>query len=78
MLCLIKFQLDSVLYYIFEIFAEQDKACEDIDMAEVGPVSLDSKKSQEAKLEKLREEAQYEKERVRHLGIQSAFLYLYE
>ncbi|XP_026320893.1 RNA polymerase II-associated protein 3-like isoform X2 [Hyposmocoma kahamanoa] len=32
-------------------------------MAEVGPTSLDGKKSQPAKLEKLREEAQYEKER---------------
>ncbi|CAH2042022.1 unnamed protein product, partial [Iphiclides podalirius] len=40
-----------------------DKACEDIDMAEVGPVSLDSKKSQKDKQEKLREEALYEKER---------------
>ncbi|KAJ8717007.1 hypothetical protein PYW08_005406 [Mythimna loreyi] len=40
-----------------------DKACEDIDMADVGPASLDSKKSQQAKLEKLKEEAQYEKER---------------
>ncbi|KAL0820700.1 hypothetical protein ABMA28_006531 [Loxostege sticticalis] len=40
-----------------------DKACEDVEMEEVGPVSLDSKKSQQAKLEKLREEAQYEKER---------------
>lgn len=33
-------------------------------MADVGPVSLDSKKSQAAKAEKLKEEAQYEKERV--------------
>lgn len=33
-------------------------------MAEVGPTSLDGKKSQSVKLEKLREEAQYEKERV--------------
>ncbi|XP_063894140.1 RNA polymerase II-associated protein 3 isoform X2 [Helicoverpa armigera] len=40
-----------------------DKACEEVDMADVGPVSLDSKKSQQAKLEKLKEEAQYEKER---------------
>ncbi|XP_013137511.1 PREDICTED: RNA polymerase II-associated protein 3-like isoform X2 [Papilio polytes] len=32
-------------------------------MAEIGPVSLDSKKSDKDKLEKLREEAQYEKER---------------
>ncbi|XP_049876623.1 RNA polymerase II-associated protein 3-like isoform X2 [Pectinophora gossypiella] len=40
-----------------------DKACEEVDMAEVGPPSLDSKKSQQAKLEKLKEEAQYEKER---------------
>ncbi|XP_045777186.1 RNA polymerase II-associated protein 3-like isoform X1 [Maniola jurtina] len=40
-----------------------DKACEEVDMAEVGPVSLDSKKSQSVKMEKLREEAQYEKER---------------
>lgn len=40
-----------------------DKACEDIDMADVGPTSLDGKKSQQAKLEKLKEEAQYEKER---------------
>lgn len=40
-----------------------DKACEEVDMANVGPMSLDSKKSQETKLEKLREEAQYEKER---------------
>ncbi|CAH0764610.1 unnamed protein product [Diatraea saccharalis] len=32
-------------------------------MEEIGPVSLDSKKSQQAKLDKLREEAQYEKER---------------
>ncbi|KAH9631898.1 hypothetical protein HF086_014370 [Spodoptera exigua] len=40
-----------------------DKACEDIDMEDVGPTSLDGKKSQQAKLEKLKEEAQYEKER---------------
>ncbi|XP_075981308.1 RNA polymerase II-associated protein 3-like isoform X2 [Anticarsia gemmatalis] len=32
-------------------------------MADVGPTSLDGKKSQQTKLEKLREEAQYEKER---------------
>ncbi|XP_050674621.1 RNA polymerase II-associated protein 3-like isoform X2 [Leptidea sinapis] len=40
-----------------------DKACEEVDMADVGPASLDSKKSQEHKQGKLREEAQYEKER---------------
>ncbi|KAJ2948715.1 hypothetical protein O0L34_g7972 [Tuta absoluta] len=40
-----------------------DKACEEVDMAEVGPPSLDSKKSHDAKLAKLREEAQFEKER---------------
>ncbi|XP_026739716.1 RNA polymerase II-associated protein 3-like isoform X1 [Trichoplusia ni] len=40
-----------------------DKACEEVDMQDIGPSSLDSKKSQLAKLEKLREEAQYEKER---------------
>lgn len=49
-------------YKAWERF-DADKACEDVDMAEVGPISLDSKKSQEAKQEKLREEAQYEKER---------------
>ncbi|XP_013194327.2 RNA polymerase II-associated protein 3 isoform X1 [Amyelois transitella] len=40
-----------------------DKACEEVDMEDIGPVSLDSKKSKDAKLEKLREEAQHEKER---------------
>ncbi|KAI5640179.1 TPR repeat domain-containing protein [Phthorimaea operculella] len=40
-----------------------DKACEEVEMAEVGPPSLDSKKSQDAKLAKLREEALFEKER---------------
>ncbi|XP_023944527.2 RNA polymerase II-associated protein 3 isoform X2 [Bicyclus anynana] len=40
-----------------------EKACEEVDTAEVGPTSLDSKKSLPAKMEKLREEAQYEKER---------------
>ncbi|CAH2089149.1 unnamed protein product [Euphydryas editha] len=40
-----------------------NKACEEVDMADLGPVSLDSKKSQAAKTEKLKEEAQYEKER---------------
>ncbi|KAJ0174327.1 hypothetical protein K1T71_010473 [Dendrolimus kikuchii] len=49
-------------YKAWEKF-DVDKACEDIDMEEVGPVSLDSKKSQQVKMEKLREEAQYEKER---------------
>ncbi|KAM3959438.1 LOW QUALITY PROTEIN: RNA polymerase II-associated protein spaghetti [Aphomia sociella] len=49
-------------YQSWEKF-DVDKACEDIDMAEVGPVSLDSKKSQASKQEKLREEAQHEKER---------------
>lgn len=33
-------------------------------MEDKGPTSLDSKKSAQAKMEKLREEAQYEKERV--------------
>lgn len=42
----------------------QDKACEAVDMSEIGPTSLDGKKSQSVKLEKFREEAQYEKERV--------------
>lgn len=37
-------------------------------MAEVGPVSLDGKKSQKEKQEKLREEALYEKERVCYLS----------
>ncbi|KAG7301223.1 hypothetical protein JYU34_014111 [Plutella xylostella] len=40
-----------------------DKACEEVDMEDVGPTSLDGKKSLTVKQEKLREEAQYEKER---------------
>lgn len=40
-----------------------NKACEEVDMADIGPVSLDSKKSQAVKAERLKEEAQYEKER---------------
>ncbi|XP_046970049.1 RNA polymerase II-associated protein 3 isoform X1 [Vanessa cardui] len=40
-----------------------NKACEEVDMADLGPVSLDSKKSQAAKAEKLKEEGRYEKER---------------
>ncbi|XP_031765781.1 RNA polymerase II-associated protein 3-like isoform X2 [Galleria mellonella] len=55
-------RISSSDYQSWEKF-DVDKACEEIDMAEVGPVSLDSKKSQAAKQEKLREEAQYEKER---------------
>ncbi|XP_045537506.1 RNA polymerase II-associated protein 3 [Papilio machaon] len=49
-------------YQAWEKF-DVEKACEEVDMAEIGPVSLDSKKSEKDKLEKLREEAQYEKER---------------
>ncbi|RVE52992.1 hypothetical protein evm_002290 [Chilo suppressalis] len=49
-------------YQSWEKF-DVDKACEEVDMEEVGPVSLDGKMSQQAKLEKLKEEAQYEKER---------------
>ncbi|XP_061721186.1 RNA polymerase II-associated protein 3-like isoform X2 [Cydia pomonella] len=40
-----------------------DKACEEVDMEDVGPTSLDSKKSQPAKMDKLRQEAHHEKER---------------
>ncbi|KPJ04115.1 RNA polymerase II-associated protein 3 [Papilio xuthus] len=49
-------------YQAWEKF-DVEKACEEVDMAEIGPVSLDSKKSEKDKQEKLREEAQYEKER---------------
>ncbi|XP_059057915.1 RNA polymerase II-associated protein 3-like [Achroia grisella] len=55
-------RISSSDYQSWEKF-DADKACEDIDMAEVGPVSLDSKNSQSAKQEKLRDEAQHEKER---------------
>ncbi|XP_063366656.1 RNA polymerase II-associated protein 3-like [Cydia amplana] len=40
-----------------------DKACEEVDMEDVGPTSLDSKKSEPAKMDKLRQEAHHEKER---------------
>lgn len=46
----------------------QDKACEEVDMEDVGPTSLDGKKSLSVKQEKLREEAQYEKERVSYMS----------
>ncbi|CAH2240817.1 jg13451 [Pararge aegeria aegeria] len=49
-------------YSAWEKF-DVEKACEEVDTAELGPASLDSKKSQPIKMEKLREEAQYEKER---------------
>ncbi|CAB3255811.1 unnamed protein product [Arctia plantaginis] len=55
-------RIKSYDYTAWEKF-DVDKACEDVDMADIGPMSLDSKKSQQAKEEKLREEAQYEKER---------------
>ncbi|XP_028179247.1 RNA polymerase II-associated protein 3-like isoform X3 [Ostrinia furnacalis] len=55
-------RISSFDYKAWDQF-DADKACEDIDMAEVGPVSLDGKKSQQVKQDKLREEAQYEKER---------------
>lgn len=67
---------------LYQIFSKtnvifQEKACEDVDMADVGPVSLDSKKSQQTKLEKLREEAQYEKERVRKQYLSCYFYNLF-
>ncbi|OWR51798.1 TPR-repeat protein [Danaus plexippus plexippus] len=49
-------------YQAWEKF-DAEKACEEVDMADIGPVSLDSKKSNKIKTEKLKEEAQYEKER---------------
>ncbi|CAG4980679.1 unnamed protein product [Colias eurytheme] len=49
-------------YKAWEKF-DVEKACEEVDMADVGPASLDSKHSEKDKQEKLREEAQYEKER---------------
>ncbi|CAH0724176.1 unnamed protein product, partial [Brenthis ino] len=55
-------RITSSDYSAWEKF-DVDKACEEVDMADLGPVSLDSKKSQLEKTEKLREEAQYEKER---------------
>ncbi|XP_068620144.1 RNA polymerase II-associated protein 3-like isoform X2 [Battus philenor] len=55
-------RISSSDYTAWEKF-DVEKACEDVDMADIGPVSLDSKKSQKDKQEKLREEAQYEKER---------------
>lgn len=47
----------------------QDKACKDVEIADIGPASLDGKMSQQVKQEKLREEAQYEKERVRYRSV---------
>ncbi|XP_037295135.1 RNA polymerase II-associated protein 3-like isoform X1 [Manduca sexta] len=55
-------RIHSSDYQAWEKF-DVEKACEEVDMADVGPTSLDSKRSESAKLEKLREEAQYEKER---------------
>lgn len=57
------FCLVHVLIIINAVF--QEKACEDIDMTDIGPPSLDSKKSRAAKMDKFREEAHHEKERVR-------------
>ncbi|KAI8420440.1 hypothetical protein MSG28_008930 [Choristoneura fumiferana] len=55
-------RLKSSDYKAWDSF-DADKACEEIDMEDVGPTSLDGKKSQQAKMEKLREEAHHEKER---------------
>ncbi|CAH4032524.1 unnamed protein product [Pieris brassicae] len=55
-------RISSSDYSSWEKF-DVDKACEEVDMAEMGPMSLDSKQSEQEKQEKLREEAQYEKER---------------
>nr|XP_037873399.1 TPR-repeat protein isoform X1 [Bombyx mori] len=49
-------------YQAWEKF-DADKACKDVEIADIGPASLDGKMSQQVKQEKLREEAQYEKER---------------
>ncbi|CAK1550233.1 unnamed protein product [Leptosia nina] len=55
-------RIPSSDYKAWEKF-DVDKACEEVDMADVGPASLDSKKSEVNKQEKFRDEAQYEKER---------------
>ncbi|GBP51153.1 RNA polymerase II-associated protein 3 [Eumeta japonica] len=55
-------RISSADYQAWDKF-DADKACEDIDMEDVGPSSLDGKNSQGVKSEKLREEAQYEKEK---------------
>ncbi|XP_041984857.1 RNA polymerase II-associated protein 3-like isoform X2 [Aricia agestis] len=55
-------RITSSDYGAWEKF-DVEKACVEVDMADIGPVSLDSKKSMDAKKEKLREEAQYEKNR---------------
>ncbi|KAL4715001.1 hypothetical protein ACJJTC_003152 [Scirpophaga incertulas] len=55
-------RISSIDYRSWDRF-DADKACEEVDMAEVGPSSLDCEKSEKDKQDKLRDEAQHEKER---------------